>query len=67
MFTGNQSFFVQLDALFIVMPASGSSYRLSFGVDGRGALLLAAVGGLGFFLAPPPVAADLLLCGFHRL
>ena len=41
------------------MPASGSSYRLSLGVDVRGALLLAAVGNLSFFLAPPPVAVDI--------
>ena len=53
------------------MPASGSSYRLSLGVDVRGQLLLAAVGSLGFFLAPPPVAADvgeaLLLCMHYEV
>ena len=39
-FNSNQTFFVALrswlDALFIVMPASSSSYRLSLGVDIRG-------------------------------
>ena len=53
------------------MPASRSSYHLSLGVDVRGALLLAAVGGLGFFLAPSPVAADvgeaLLLCMHYEV
>ena len=48
------------------MPASGSSYLLSLGVDVRGALLLATVDSLVYFLAQPPVAADigaaLLLC-----
>ena len=60
--TGNQSCFValwsRLDALFIVTPARGSSYRLSLGADVRGALLHTAAGGLGFFLAPLPVAVD---------